>query len=77
MKVPDVLWIVFVGPVLIIIFSALDIVINPAAMATRHKMLAHQFEQLDMKMVMSKKTDATAKSFQVQRQLIETMPPSI
>jgi len=47
-------------------------------MAATYKMLALQFNQLEMKMIVSDKTDGTAASFQVLRQEIEaTEPPSM
>jgi len=71
-------WYRFIGPVAIIFLSALKMIYIPSAMAATHKMLALKFNQLEMKMIVSDKTDDTAASFQVLRQEIEaTEPPSM
>ena len=69
------IWYRFVGPVAVILLSALDMIYSPSTMAATHKMLAQQFNQLDMKMIVSEKTDAMASSFQRQRQEIEASEP--
>lgn len=68
-------WYVFLGPSLIILFSALDITLKPSAMGMVHKSLAHQFNELEIKMIASENTDDTAKKFQMQRQTIEANEP--
>ncbi|MCY4001483.1 MAG: hypothetical protein OXF84_11855 [Bacteroidetes bacterium] len=69
------IWYKFGGPVAVILLSALDMIYSPSAMAATHKMLAQQFNQLDMKMIASEKTDEMASSFQRQRQEIEASEP--
>lgn len=66
---------VFLGPAAIILLSAWDIALRPSVKGTEHKLLARQFNQLDMKMMASKNTKAFAKSFQIQRQEIESTEP--
>ena len=69
-------WYGLFAPVLVIVLSVFEIVNNTSAMATTHKLLAHQFNQLDIKMVASDRTDdSTASLFQVHRQEIETAEP--
>ena len=68
-------WYVFLGPSLIILFSALDITLRPSAMGVVHQSLAHQFNELEIKMIASKNTDDSAKKFQIQRQKIEATEP--
>lgn len=75
LKLPPMSWYAYVGPALIILLSALDIVLTPSAMGATHKLLARQFNQLDMKMVTSENTKDLAKSFQIQRQEIESTEP--
>ncbi len=68
-------WYVFVGPAFIILLSALDIALRPSAKGTEHKLLAYQFNQLDMKMMGYENTKDSAKFFQVERQKIESTEP--
>lgn len=69
-------WYAFVGPALIISLSALDIAYKPSVKGVEHKILARQFNELEMEMIVSDKTKASAESFQVKRQKIEiTEPP--
>lgn len=66
---------VFIWPTLVIILSALDMACKPAAMGELHKLLARQFNDLDVKMRMSEHKEASAKMFQAKRQEIEATEP--
>ena len=68
---------VYIGPSIIVVISALDITFKPSAKGVTHKFLAHQFNQLEIKMIESENTDELAAKFQAERRAIEaTEPPS-